>query len=163
MTVPSRGKPARIAIARTPKQIWRCHAVMRQLRPQFKTAQGFVGQVRRQQRQGYMLAFVETDRIVQAVAGYRYLESLFSGKFMYVDDLVTNEAARSQGFGGQLFDWLVRQAAGRGCVQLELDSGVQRFDAHRFYFRKRMKIASYHFFLKTKNLDSKSKQKEIAL
>ena len=73
---------------------------------------------------------------------------------MYVDDLITSDAARSKGFGGQLLDWLVEQAAGRGCAQLELDSGVQRFDAHRFYFRKRMKIASYHFSLKTKDNDS---------
>ncbi|MGZ5001726.1 MAG: GNAT family N-acetyltransferase, partial [Chthoniobacterales bacterium] len=28
-----------------------------------------------------------------------------------------------------------------------LDSGVQRFDAHRFYLMKRMKISSHHFSL----------------
>ncbi|MGZ5023946.1 MAG: GNAT family N-acetyltransferase, partial [Chthoniobacterales bacterium] len=30
---------------------------------------------------------------------------------------------------------------------LTLDSGVQRFDAHRFYLMKRMKISSHHFVL----------------
>ena len=122
---------------------------MRQLRPHFKTAPDFVAQVRRQQSQGYLLAFVESDQGIQAVAGYRYLESLLSGKFIYIDDLVANEETRSQGFGGQLLDWLIAQAVAHGCEQLELDSGVQRFDAHRFYFRKRMKIASYHFSIKT--------------
>ena len=122
---------------------------MRELRPQFKTAQGFVQRVRHQQGQGYLLAFLETGGQVRAVAGYRYLESLFSGKFLYVDDLVTSENARSQGFGAKLLDWLLDEAAAHECEQLELDSGVQRFEAHRFYFTKRMKIASYHFSMKT--------------
>jgi GNAT superfamily N-acetyltransferase len=150
MTQPRRERRSRIAIARTPMQIRRCHEVMRELRPHFKTAPGFVARVRRQQRQGYCLAFIEADGEVRAVAGYRYLESLFSGKFLYVDDLVTRASARSQGFGGQLLDWLVTEAAARGYEQLELDSGVQRFDAHRFYFAKRMKIAAYHFSMKAK-------------
>jgi hypothetical protein len=28
---------------------------------------------------------------------------------------------------------------------LHLDSGVRRFDAHRFYLNKRMNISSHHF------------------
>jgi GNAT superfamily N-acetyltransferase len=76
-----------------------------------------------------LLAFLETEDEVRAVAGYRVLESLFSGKFLYVDDLVTREADRSRGYGSQLFDWLVEQVREHGCESLELDSGVQRFDA----------------------------------
>ena len=105
-------------------------------------------QVLRQQRDGYLLAFLEADGEVRAVAGYRFLESLFSGKFLYVDDLVTRDRDRSRGFGGALLDWLVEQALSLGCDTLELDSGVQRFDAHRFYLLKRMNISSYHFRIK---------------
>jgi len=97
-----------------------------------------------------LLAFGEAEGEVRAVAGYRYLESLCSGKFIYVDDLVTLERDRSRGFGGQLLEWLVEQARAQNCQQLELDSGVQRFEAHRFCFLNRMKIASYHFSIKTK-------------
>jgi GNAT superfamily N-acetyltransferase len=144
-TAGRRPKRSRIAIAQTLAEIRRCHAVMRELRPKFTSAQMFVQRVQRQQGQGYLLAFVEADGQIRAVAGYRYLESLFSGKFIYVDDLVTLPSDRSHGFGGQLLDWLVEQARAHDCEQLELDSGVERFDAHRFYFLKRMKIASYHF------------------
>jgi GNAT superfamily N-acetyltransferase len=139
-----------ISIAESPDKIRKCFPVMRELRTHFADADEFVARVQRQQRDGYLLAFVEAEGEIRAVAGYRYLESLFSGKFMYVDDLVTRERDRSCGFGGQLFDWLMEQARAQGCEQLELDSGVQRFDAHRFYFVKRMKIASYHFSIKTK-------------
>jgi GNAT superfamily N-acetyltransferase len=137
-----------VALAKTPEEIGRCHPVMRELRPHFHDADEFVERVERQQQEGYLLAFVEADGEVRAVAGYRFLESLFSGKFLYVDDLVTRSTDRSSGFGGQLLDWLIEQARAHGCEQLELDSGVQRFEAHRFYFAKRMKISSYHFAIK---------------
>lgn len=142
-----------IRLAKTPAEISRCHAVMRELRPHFATAKNFVQQVQRQQQQGYLLAGVEAEGEIRAVAGYRYLESLFSGKFIYVDDLVTLPRDRSRGFGGLLLDWLVAQARLHGCQQLELDSGVQRFDAHRFYFRQQMKISAYHFTIPTGSLD----------
>ena len=136
---------SRIAIAATGHEIERCHPVMQELRPQFDDAQAFVDRVRRQQKEGYLLAFLEDDAQVRAVAGYRFLESLVSGKFLYVDDLVCREQDRSRGHGGQLFDWLLEQARSHSCENLELDSGVQRFDAHRFYLVKRMNISSYHF------------------
>lgn len=145
---PTRKKDYRIANAKTRGDIRRCFPVMRELRPHFKSAEKFGQQVLRQQRGGYLLAFLETAGEVRAVAGYRLLESLFSGKFLYVDDLVTRDRDRSRGFGGVLLDWLVEQARARGCDTLELDSGVQRFDAHRFYLLKRMSISSHHFRIK---------------
>ena len=148
----------RIAIARTAHEIQKCHAVMRELRPKFERARDFVAQVRRQQKQGYQIAFVVDSGEVRAVAGYRYLESLFSGKFLYVDDLVTREEDRSRGFGGDLLDWLFGEAVKHGCARLELDSGVQRADAHRFYFSKRMAITSFHF---GRSLDSKKRRLNV--
>lgn len=141
-------RSSRIAIANTPVEIRRCHSVMRELRPLFQEPEQFVERVLRQQKEGYRLAFLEAEGEVCAVAGFRMFESLFSGKFLYVDDLVTRESDRSHGFGGQLLDWLVEQARAHGCENLELDSGVQRFDAHRFYFSQRMSISSYHFRIK---------------
>lgn len=132
--------------ATTDSEIARCYAVMRQLRPHLAEAD-FVPMVRRQLGGGYHLAFLETDRAVEAVAGYRFIDNLVSGRILYVDDLVTDAATRSQGHGKRLFDWLVERAREQGCTNLELDSGVQRFDAHRFYFVNRMVISSHHFRL----------------
>jgi len=139
---------SKISVAKTPAQIARCHDVMRELRPQFRRRDRFVKRVRLQQRDGYLLAFLEANGEVRAVAGYRILESLFSGRCMYVDDLVTRAMDRSVGYGGELLEWLMASARAQGCENFELDSGVQRFDAHRFYFRKRMRISAYHFAMK---------------
>jgi len=137
----------RIEEACTPEAIARCFPVMRQLRTHFVDEKNFVAQVQRQRAEGFRLAFLEDSGGVRAVAGYRMSESLFAGRYCYVDDLVTDAAARSLGYGGALFDWLVAEARAAGCAKLDLDSGVQRFAAHRFYFTKRMIIASHHFSL----------------
>ena len=141
-------KETRIAVANSTEEIRRCYPVMRELRTHLANEKEFLERVARQQKQGYQVAFLESGGQVRAVAGYRFLESLFSGKNLYVDDLVTLDADRSCGYGGQLLDWLAEEARVNNCETLELDSGVQRFDAHRFYFSKRMSISSYHFRIK---------------
>jgi GNAT superfamily N-acetyltransferase len=136
-----------ISLATTRDDILRCFPVMVELRPALAEKE-FISRVRRQQQAGYHLAFLSDKKIVKAVAGYRYSESLSWGKFMYVDDLVTAAQFQSKGHGQKLFKWLVQQAKARGCDQLHLDSGVQRFGAHRFYLASRMDIIAHHFALK---------------
>lgn len=87
---------------------------------------------------------VEGGRVT-AVAGWRLMATTSSGRRLYVDDLVTDEGARSQGHGRALLGHLRGRAAELGASALHLDSGVQRFDAHRFYLRERMAIADHHF------------------
>jgi GNAT superfamily N-acetyltransferase len=81
------------------------------------------------------------------VAGFRVGENLPDGRHLHVDDLVTDQAARSAGHGERLFRWLVEEARRNGCSALTLESGVQRFAAHRFYLRQRMEIRAHHFVL----------------
>ena len=137
----------KIREATTPQEIAGCFAVMRQLRTHFEDEAKFVEQVQRQRAEGLRIAFLEEAGGVRAVAGSRMLESLHAGRFCYGDDLVTDAARRSLGYGGKLFDWLVDQARLAECKKLELDSGVQRFAAHRFYLLKGMIISSHHFSL----------------
>lgn len=79
------------------------------------------------------------------VAGWRVVASTSPLRQLYVDDLVTSTAYRSAGVGKALLDELERRAREVGCSVLTLDSGVNRHDAHRFYLRERMHIASHHF------------------
>jgi GNAT superfamily N-acetyltransferase len=139
----------RIALAETEADIARCFPVMAELRTHLIAGE-FVPRVRRQQAAGYRLAYLEDDGEVRAVAGFRYLDNLAWGRTMYVDDLVTVASQRSRGHGGKLFDWLVAQAGQNDCDALHLDSGVQRFGAHRFYLARRMEITSHHFALTLK-------------
>lgn len=93
---------------------------------------------------GRMIAAVDGSAVV-GVAVYRVHENTFAGRQLYVDDLVTDAAHRSRGVGRRLVAWLQARARRAGCGVLALDSGVQRHDAHRFYFREGFRIASYSF------------------
>lgn len=135
-----------VRIAESDAQIAACLPVMRELRPHI-VADTFVARIREQQTSGYLLAYLEDEERVLSVAGFRIVDNLVSKRMLYVDDLVTLEAERSKGFGQLLFDWLVEHARERGCRFVELDSGVQRFHAHRFYLAKRMIISAHHFVL----------------
>jgi len=125
-------------------EILKCFPIMSQLRPHQEPAK-FVEQVRYQMKEGYQLAFLEVDEQAVAVAGFRISTCLASGKFLYIDDLVVDELKRSHSYGQQLFQWLIEYARNHDCEHLSLDSGVQRFAAHRFYLMQRMSITSHHF------------------
>ena len=117
---------------------------MAELRPHIPK-DAFLGLIRMMEGEGYQLAYIEDDDAVVAVAGYRIHTTLFMGRNLYVDDLVTAELARSKGYGKVMIDWLRELADSKDCRFLHLDSGTQRHRAHRFYLRQGLDIASFHF------------------
>jgi GNAT superfamily N-acetyltransferase len=135
-----------IRLNESSSQILECFPVLAQLRPHLKQ-ENFVEQVQRQKQSGYQLVSLKQEDRVVAVAGFVISECLAWGKYLYVYDLVVDEAVRSKGDGQALFKWLIELAKHHDCGRLELDSGVQRFEAHRFYLRQRMSITSHHFSL----------------
>jgi GNAT superfamily N-acetyltransferase len=135
-----------IQIATTDTEIERCFPVMHQLRPAL-LAEEFVSRIRIQQAEGYQLAFLEAENIIVSVAGFRLRNLLSTGKTFYVDDLVTDAAARSQGHGETMLAWLIGSAKEAGCMAFSLDSGTHRQDAHAFYLRHRLRITAFHFYL----------------
>jgi len=133
-----------IRIAASTAEIADCFPVMSLLRPHV-TAKAFLSTVERMQAQGYCLAYLCDREGVQAVAGFRIQEMLRTGLMLEIDDLVTSQAGRSRGCGGQLLRWCYEHARHAGCSVVELDSAVTRADAHRFYFRERMHVLAFHF------------------
>jgi GNAT superfamily N-acetyltransferase len=122
--------------------------VLRELRPHL-TAESLAAISAEGHSQGlrFTAAYDDTGRCV-AVAGWRIVATTAVGRRLYVDDLVTTAAARSQGVGHALLAELERRARAACCSAIALDSGVQRHDAHRFYLRERMIIWA-HFFTKS--------------
>lgn len=120
-----------------------------ELRPHFFSREALVAKVDVQRAHGYRLvaSFRDGDPDAAAVAGFRICESLAWGRYLYIDDLVTRAELRGGGHADLVFGWVEQEAQRQCCTQLHLDSGVgaERADAHRFYFRHRLRIASYHF------------------
>jgi GNAT superfamily N-acetyltransferase len=118
--------------------------VMRELRPHLDE-QEFSRLYDVSHPQGYRVVAVFDGEECRACAGYRLLTNLVSGHHMYVDDLVTAERWRSHGYGRLLNKYLVELARREGCTSVQLDSATHRIHAHRFYFRERYTISSFHF------------------
>ena len=136
---------ARVEIATTEDELRATWPVMRQLRPHLDEGR-YVELVRSMAAEGYRVAALyDEDGRVAGVAGYRFMTMLYAGRVLYLDDLVTDEAARSKGHGGTLLDWLKQQARENGCAELQLISHTKREAAHRFYFREGFGIECFEF------------------
>ena len=93
---------------------------------------------------GRMCVALRGDKVI-GLAVYRLIEETLGGRQIFVDDLVTDEAQRSTGVGTGILAFLEQEARRMGCWTVTLDSGVQRANAHKFYFREGYRIVSYHF------------------
>ncbi len=133
-----------IELADTEEKLRDCFPVMAQLRAHLDL-DSFLKKVAQQAEAGYRVAYLKADDKVVAVAGIRVSRNLAWGKFLYVDDLITDETERSKGYGKQCLDWLISYAKENDCAQLHLDSGVQRKNAHRFYGREGMTFTGHHY------------------
>tara|TARA_R110000782_G_scaffold119230_2_gene209916 strand:- start:91 stop:546 length:456 start_codon:yes stop_codon:yes gene_type:complete len=132
------------SIVNTQEQLARCFPLMHQLRLHL-TLKEFLLQTRQQQANGYQLLQAVYGQNICGLAGFSLGQKLAWGKHLYVDDLITNENQRSMGVGGAMLKWLEQYALQHDCDQLHLDSGVQRFSAHKFYLREGFVISSHHF------------------
>ena len=134
----------RIKIAESDEEIQCCYAIMAELRPHISPDE-FVETVKRQiVNYGFQLVYL-TDGEIKSVGGIRIAEWLSGGKYLEIEDLATKSGERSNGCGGELFDWIVDYARRENCAQIKLVSHVRRFAAHRFYLNKKMIIEAHYF------------------
>jgi GNAT superfamily N-acetyltransferase len=116
--------------------------VHRQLRPNLGD---YVARMKQVLAAGAQMAVALEGEEVRGLTVFRVLEKTLSGRELYCDDLVTDEAKRSTGVGHMLVEYMERIGRERRCDMLALDSGTQRQQAHKFYFREGMVVTSFHF------------------
>jgi len=136
-----------IKIVKSEEELTAACRVLVELRNQF-TAEDLRIKVKNQIKNGYRLVIAENNGIIQGTAGFVMSEKLAWGKHIYIDDLITLQQYQSSGVGKAIIDWIKDYGSENGCQQIHLDSGVQRYDAHRFYLNQGFIIASHHFSIK---------------
>jgi GNAT superfamily N-acetyltransferase len=129
-----------------PEWLRRAEGVHRQLRPQMPPE--YEAKMRRVFAGGGRMCVATDGGEVAGVAVYRMDENTMYGERLYVDDLVTDERRRSRGVGGALLRHLEGKARSAGRACLVLDSGTQRLEAHKFYFREGLLVTAFHFVKK---------------
>ena len=96
-------------------------------------------------KNGYQLAYVLDNEQVICVAGFTIGTKLSLGKHLYIDDFVTDKSVKSSDAGKALLDFIKIYAKQQECNSIQLDSSVDRYDAHKFYLNEDMRIVSHHF------------------
>ncbi|MDN4594789.1 GNAT family N-acetyltransferase [Polycladomyces subterraneus] len=109
--------------------------LIRQLRTDL-TEEKYVDLLHVMRKEGYRLFGLARDGEWLALAGVGIRHNFYNGRHLFVYDLVTDSQQRSKGYGAMLLTHLEAWAQVNGCERVELTSGVQRLDAHRFYERK---------------------------
>ncbi|MGH7037032.1 MAG: GNAT family N-acetyltransferase [Stellaceae bacterium] len=132
--------------AETDAEIAACFPVMVQLRPHLADAAELVERVARQHRTaGYRLLATWRGAVPIGLAGYRIEENLVSGRFVYVDDLVTAESERRNGIGARLLDAVAAEGRKLGIERLVLDTALNNVLGHRFYYRQGLLARALRF------------------
>jgi GNAT superfamily N-acetyltransferase len=136
----------KIQPANNAKDLSRCYEVMKELRPHHNL-ESFLTAMDAMQKEGYHMLYLENEGKVVSVAGFRFSTTLYDGLIIDLDDFATLADSRSKGYGARLFDYLAGIAKERGIKTIHLNSAHHRYDAHRFYLNKKMKIIAHHFRL----------------
>jgi len=119
--------------------------LIQQLRPHLVNLDDWIAYWKRASQAGYRLwSLKKADQFV-ALASYRIAENLVHGHYLYVEDLVTDQAVRGTGYGQILMEMLKQEALEQGCGKIVLDTGLNNALAHRFYYRQGLLASSLRF------------------
>lgn len=119
--------------------------LMRELRPHLTDPIAFGEQLARQHVLGYRLLGAWIGERIVGLIGYREMENLLYGRFVYVDDLVIDAGERQRGLGATLVTAVRNEATRLGCRHLVLDTGLHMALAQHFYFRQGLLARGMHF------------------
>ena len=123
--------------------------VMAQLRPHLSETDYLAMVGRMRVTDGFKVFAAMRDGVVVGVAGVRPMELLYCGRILQIDDLVVSDAERSTGVGKALVDHVKAVARAESRIEVHLDSGLARTEAHRFYDREGFERLGYHFRIST--------------
>ena len=79
-----------------------------------------------------MFGIFEKDALI-VYSGLKVQVNLYHQRHIFVDDLITKQTHRFQGYGKEMLLYIDDYAKINMCNKVVLNSGFQRSDAHHFY------------------------------
>lgn len=128
--------------------IAKCYDVYKELRPYLNSSDELVERISAQFNENFRLLAIEDDNLVVACCGFREMNTLAWGKIIYIDDLATHSFYRRRGYANKLLDYVILYAKKNSFVQIHLDTGFQRYTAHKLYLNNGFIIDCHHMQLK---------------
>ncbi|RIA08793.1 acetyltransferase (GNAT) family protein [Flavobacteriaceae bacterium MAR_2010_72] len=96
--------------------------------------------------QNYECAGVYDGDTLIGISGMWYCTRHYAGKSMEIDHVFIDDAYRNKGLGKQFFKWMYDYVKAKGYASVELNTYVQNYPSHKFYYNEGFEILGYHFF-----------------
>ena len=98
--------------------------------------------------QNYECATVFDGDDLIGVSGLWFCTRHYMGKSVELDHVYLKPEHRGHGLGKQFMAWIYNYVKKKGCNSVELNTYVQNYPSHKFYYNEGFEILGYHF-LKT--------------
>lgn len=98
--------------------------------------------------QNYECAGIFEGEKLIGVSGMWFCTRHYSGKSVEVDHVYIDDNYRGKGLGKQFFEWIYNYVKQKGYEAVELNTYVQNYPSHKFYYNEGFEILGYHFFKK---------------
>lgn len=98
--------------------------------------------------QNYECAVIYDDETLIGVTGMWFCTRHYAGKTVEIDHVYIEEEYRGKGLGKQFLNWIYDYVKSKGCNTAELNTYVQNYPSHKFYYNEGFEILGYHFLKK---------------
>ncbi|OBQ55837.1 GNAT family N-acetyltransferase [Tamlana sp. s12] len=98
--------------------------------------------------QNYECAGVFNEDELIGVCGLWFCTRHYSGRSVEPDHVFIDKAYRGNGLGHQFFSWIYQYVREKGYESIELNTYVNNYASHKFYYNQGFKILGYHFLKK---------------
>ncbi|RZN82780.1 MAG: GNAT family N-acetyltransferase [Winogradskyella sp.] len=96
--------------------------------------------------QNYECAGVFDGDNLIGVTGLWFCTRHYVGKSVELDHVYISEEYRNMGLGKKFMQWIKDYCQSIGCNSMELNTYVNNYPSHKFYYNEGMEIWGYHFF-----------------
>ncbi|HLW31933.1 MAG TPA: GNAT family N-acetyltransferase [Aequorivita sp.] len=86
----------------------------------------------------------ENERLV-GICGLWFQTRHYAGRSVEMDHVIVGETHRNHGIGKQLIAFVVEYAREKSCQWIELNTYVDNFLSHKFYYNQGFVAKGYHF------------------
>jgi GNAT superfamily N-acetyltransferase len=95
--------------------------------------------------QNYECAGLFRGNELIGITGLWFCTRHYAGKSVELDHVYIKPEYRGEGLGKKFMKWINDYAIDKGCKALELNTYVQNYPSHKFYYNDGYEILGYHF------------------
>lgn len=96
-------------------------------------------------QQNYECVGVYDKEKLIGICGLWFQTRHYAGRSMEIDHVIIDETNRSNGVGKQLMAFVSDYARQKSCRWIELNTYVDNFPSHKFYYNQGFVAKGYHF------------------